>query len=402
MQVSLPTDSDGFLSQQCPSCGDEFKVRFGEGSSESIGHCPTCGHAGQDCWWTPMQVQYMQAVALRTAMGPELKRLERELKSRSGGLLKLSLESKLPNVPPPPTDIDRDDLDVVEFRCCGELAKVRRTDQHYCVICGKRVERHMSDAKRVFLSHKGIDKSLVNEFKLTLQALGYAPWIDEDAMPAGTALERGLLDGMKESCGVVFFITEAFKDEGYLATEVEYAIRQKREKGDRFAIIALQFVGETGAVGEIPELLKGYVWKKPRNHMEALREIVRALPVTATTIDWRPGIPDVIGTPTRKTRDPELSNEAKVILIEAVSGDGRVLHMRFLGGTAIQANGKNLISDNSPRGEAIWEGGLEELARRGFIKSLGYKGEVFEVTRAGYEFADGLKAAAATVTDSAN
>jgi hypothetical protein len=67
----------------------------------------------------------------------------------------------------------------------------------------------MSNSKKIFLSHKGIDKALVIDFKETLKSLGYDPWIDEDAMPAGTQLERGLLQGMKDSCGVIFFITPA-------------------------------------------------------------------------------------------------------------------------------------------------------------------------------------------------
>jgi hypothetical protein len=288
--------------------------------------------------------------------------------------------------------VDRDDLEFVEFRCCGEVVKVHRADKIYCVICGKRVDVEMSNAKKVFLSHKGVDKAVVNEFKATLQAIGYSPWIDDDAMPAGTSLERGLLDGMKDSCGVVFFITPLFKDVGYLATEVEYAIRQKREKGDRFAIIALQFVGDDGSVGEIPELLKIYVWKKPRNHLEAIREIIRALPVAPAAVDWRPEISDVVGIPSRRTKHTELTNEAKSILLEAASGSGDVLHFRFLGGSAIQANGKNLMSGNSPREEAAWEGGLEELVRHGFLKPHGHKVEVFEVTREGYEYADILKA----------
>ena len=33
-------------------------------------------------------------------------------------------------------------------------------------------------------------------------------------------------------------------------------------------------------------------------------------------------------------------------------------------------------------------GGLEELAQLGYIRNLGYKGGVFEVTREGYEAAD--------------
>jgi TIR domain len=68
---------------------------------------------------------------------------------------------------------------------------------------------------KIFLSHKGFDKPLVREFKSTLALLGFDPWLDEDAMPAGTNLERGILKGFTDSCAVVFFVTPEFKDESF-------------------------------------------------------------------------------------------------------------------------------------------------------------------------------------------
>ncbi len=249
----------------------------------------------------------------------------------------------------------------------------------------------MSDLKKVFLSHKGVDKRWVTEFKETLALLGYAPWIDDDAMPAGTPLERGLLKGMEDSCGVVFFITPSFRDEGYLETEINYAVSEKRKKGDRFAIITLQFVDAEGNVGEIPALLKTYVWKKPLNDLQALREIIRALPIQHGPVDWRNGIEGVAKLPKIKSTSTELSQEAKTILLEATAGDGSVMHVRYMGGEEIQANGKSLIPDKSQRTISLWVGGLEDLSRRRLIKDCGHKQEVFEVTREGYEAADEMR-----------
>lgn len=244
-------------------------------------------------------------------------------------------------------------------------------------------------SKGIFLSHKGPNKRMVRDFKETLEALGYEPWLDEDAMPAGTTLERGLLQGMQSSCAVVFFITSDFKDEGYLQTEIDYAIQEKRTKQERFAIITLQFVDEDGRKAEIPGLLKPYVWKAPETPLEALREIVRALPVAATTIGWRDEIPVVTANQTLP-ESATLSVEAKVILLEAVAGDGSVFHDRVMGGQFMQANHKSLIPDEEPRTVALWVGGLEDLRRLGYIKDRGYKGEVFAVTREGYQAANEL------------
>lgn len=390
MEIQLPTDSDGYLSQECPSCDQRFKVRFGEGSEEPISFCPYCGHHGHDCWYTQDQVQYIQTVATDVALSPELKKLEREMKKSSGGFLKIDMKTDLSEVGSPPMETDVT-LDILRFPCCNETIKVTRHDRHFCIICGKEIDMAATDAKKVFLSHKGIDKDKVSDFKNTLQLIGYDPWLDEDAMPAGTPLERGLLQGMQDSCGVVFFITPSFKDEGYLETEVNYAIQEKRTKGERFAIITLQFVDAEGNVGEIPELLKTYVWKKPKTSLEALREIVRALPIAPSVIEWREGIDGVVTVPKIKSTSAELSAEAKTILKAAVSADGHIMCLKSYGGPTIQVGGKQMIPDQSPpRIVALWVGGIEDIQRRRYIMDVGHKGEIFQVTREGYEAADSI------------
>jgi hypothetical protein len=141
--------------------------------------------------------------------------------------------------------------------------------------------------RRIFLSHSGADKGLVREFKSTLELLKFDPWLDEDAMSAGVNLERGLLQGFKESCAAVFFVTPNFKDEGFLAKEVDYAIAEKHVKGERFGIITLVFPNDDGSSGQVPDLLRRYVWKTPRSKLEALCELIRALPLAVANPVWR-------------------------------------------------------------------------------------------------------------------
>jgi len=252
------------------------------------------------------------------------------------------------------------------------------------------IDMKVSDAKKIYLSHKSADKPMVVDYKDTLELLGFEPWLDDDAMPAGTTLARGLMQGMQDSCGAVFFITPSFEDEGFLETEVNYAIQEKHEKRDKFAIITLLFENEEEGRANVPDLLKPYVWKKPRTQLEALREIVRALPVVVGKADWREEIESVAKTPEVNSTVPELSNEAKMILIEAVSGDGVIMYVRTFGGEAIQENDKSMIPNGDPRTVALWMGGLKDLQRRNYIQDRGHKGEVFDVTREGYEAADRL------------
>jgi hypothetical protein len=147
----------------------------------------------------------------------------------------------------------------------------------------------LDQSTQIFLSHKGADKPMVRRFFSTLDALGFHPWLDEDAMPAGTKLHRGIQEGFKKSCAAVFFITTRFVDENYIRKEIDYAVEEEREKGQRFSIITLVFADDEGKKGVVPSLLQPYVWKEPTHELDALVEIVRALPIQLGAAQWRPG-----------------------------------------------------------------------------------------------------------------
>lgn len=385
MEISFPTDSDGFFSRECPSCDRQFKVIVGQGSDEPVSYCPHCGHQGRDCWHTLAQMDYAKAVAISTFVAPEIEKLKRSLSG--GNFIKVSLKGEIPKPPPPPLEVD-EPYDVVRFRCCNETVKLHCAETNFCVICGTPYVMKLSEPKQIFLSHKGVDKAQVINFQQSLEAMGFAPWLDDDAMPAGTALDRGILQGMQDSCAVVFFITPSFKDEGFLESEINYAIQEKREKKDKFSIVTLQFVDATGTMGEVPALLRPYVWKKPKSDLEALREILRALPIVVGTADWRENISGVVATTKIKSTVTELSDEAKAILLAGAKNNGRIMYMKYMGGQSIQAGRQSLLPNDDPRTLALWAGGLEDLQRRRYIKDVGHKGEIFEVTREGYEAAD--------------
>ena len=67
------------------------------------------------------------------------------------------------------------------------------------------------------------------------------------------------------------------------------------------------------------------------------------------------------------------------------------MRVRNLAGERISAGNKTLTpKQRDPRAIASWVDGLEDLQRRRYIKDCGYKGEIFEVTPAGYKAADEL------------
>jgi hypothetical protein len=144
----------------------------------------------------------------------------------------------------------------------------------------------MNHARKIFLSHKGKDKKLVRRFQRVLDAFGYDVWLDEKNLKTGDHLERGISNGFKDSCAAVFFITENFRDERYIMTEINYAIREKRNKENLFSIITL-VLKSPEAKPDIPDLLREYVWKSPRTELDALAEILKALPLIPKLFDFR-------------------------------------------------------------------------------------------------------------------
>jgi hypothetical protein len=139
---------------------------------------------------------------------------------------------------------------------------------------------------RIFLCPKGVDRAVVQEFKSTLDLLGFSTWLDEDAMSTETPLKSGVLNRFADSCAVVFVMTSNFLDQGDLASDIEDALAQKRSKQDRFQIITL-VMDHDGQPENVPPLLLNYVYKKPVSRLEALDEILKALPVQVGQVTWK-------------------------------------------------------------------------------------------------------------------
>ncbi|AKM43090.1 hypothetical protein NL30_25090 [Burkholderia contaminans] len=108
-------------------------------------------------------------------------------------------------------------------------------------------------------------------------------------------------------------------------------------------------------------------------------------PLFKTSIDEEPH-GEIVGS---RTQLPSLSAEARVLLKEASRDPGgTIIHARYIGGTGIQTNGKNLIPSDERREVAKWEDALEQLKSNGLVVDRGYKGEIFEITNLGYQIAD--------------
>lgn len=100
--------------------------------------------------------------------------------------------------------------------------------------------------------------------------------------------------------------------------------------------------------------------------------------------------PESIVAPVESTIQlPKLTNEARILLKEAsLDPHGTIIHARYIGGTDIQTNGKNLIGSKDRREVARWESAIKELVNKDLLVARGHKGEIFEVSNLGYQLAD--------------
>lgn len=84
--------------------------------------------------------------------------------------------------------------------------------------------------------------------------------------------------------------------------------------------------------------------------------------------------------------------DSAFLLVYAADGDGQILKIQTLSSpTQIYTSGKQFMADNSKRESARWVEALDRLVKWGWVKAVGYKGEVFELTGTGYDKADWLK-----------
>ena len=96
-------------------------------------------------------------------------------------------------------------------------------------------------------------------------------------------------------------------------------------------------------------------------------------------------------SPSTSSEHPQLSEDAKELLIEAVNSSTRaILKVAAFGGLTIQAGRRSFIERGSARSDARWEQALRELLNLELIQDPKGKDEVFEVTHRGFEVADGL------------
>lgn len=93
-----------------------------------------------------------------------------------------------------------------------------------------------------------------------------------------------------------------------------------------------------------------------------------------------------------KTVKLVISDEAMKLLQTACeASDGTILKSEDLSGTYIETNGEHFIVTQERREVAKWEGALEELLNMEFVQLKGLSGDIFVVSKNGYDYIEQSK-----------
>jgi sarcosine oxidase delta subunit len=141
-QISIPTDSDGFLSFECPFCEERFKLAANEVQEDDVFvlHCPICGlNDDAQSFLSSGVIEAAQTAAMNLAydaINEAMKGWER--RSRSSDLIRFKAGSPLKHEPEKVL-IEDEAFELHEFACCDRSAKVQPIDEVagvYCPYCG--------------------------------------------------------------------------------------------------------------------------------------------------------------------------------------------------------------------------------------------------------------------------
>ncbi|WP_196806542.1 toll/interleukin-1 receptor domain-containing protein [Methylobacter luteus] len=131
----------------------------------------------------------------------------------------------------------------------------------------------------IFLSHKGINKPLVEKIDRALRLLNLKTWFDRDDLAASDTLVRGIDNAFAGCAAAVFFISGEYVDAGVIRKEIDRAIHEAAMRSDSFRVIPLVLAQHGGSDAHVPAPLQTLVWKTI-DDVEIVPTILRALPAT--------------------------------------------------------------------------------------------------------------------------
>ena len=255
---------------------------------------------------------------------------------------------------------------------------------------------------RIFISHSSND---VQVAKLLVELLGKALNLKSDAirctsvdgyrMQAGVPVDERLRTEVHEAELLVGIITPASVRSPYVMFELG-----ARWGAGKPMIPLLASGATTEHLGGPLAGINALDSREGSQLHQLLEEAAQHLSVTLEkTSSYAAAVQELVKQPRRPLATLEqqstdadsiqISEDARELLVEATKDrNGSILVVRKMGGTKIQANGRQFVETGNRRSEARWEQSIRDIFEQGFIQDPTGKGQVFKVTDTGFQAAD--------------
>lgn len=169
LNVSFPTDEEGFFRRECPFCRKEFKILLekkeiedlvqkgldsylldedekdsdDKEESEDEFHCPYCGQTSpSNEWWTQEQIEYIGIYAkniMAKLINENLIRpLKRNFGKPTGGMISIEFKGKEMEQQEPWISPEVNDMEIFNLPCCERKIKIEENWKSTikCFFCG--------------------------------------------------------------------------------------------------------------------------------------------------------------------------------------------------------------------------------------------------------------------------
>ncbi len=140
MEISIPTDDDGYVLLKCPNCGSYFKATPFDLKDDGVLQvfCPSCGLAGEN-YITEDVLALAMVMAKNKAMDmihQGFKKMEHQFKK---GPVTFKAGKPPKHEPENPIRSGIEALEIISFPCCKRSAKIKpilKMTGCYCPFCG--------------------------------------------------------------------------------------------------------------------------------------------------------------------------------------------------------------------------------------------------------------------------
>lgn len=143
LEISIPSDNEGYILLQCEHCGTFFKVVTDDLQDERLLNifCPCCGLVSE-CYFTDEVINLANAMVENFVKDEIFMMIKKFEKKSRNNLIQTKAGKRPAHVDEVPIQTGIDALGITEFKCCKKFAKIKlllKITGCYCPFCGVKV-----------------------------------------------------------------------------------------------------------------------------------------------------------------------------------------------------------------------------------------------------------------------